>query len=106
MEESKVIEIKDGVTDSEIKDIMLASTDINDWNARRELVKQHRNPNWIGTNLDRSGIIKLATLERPVPLQLNVPKEVVKPKIDTEALLERKSLGNPTLKTFYRRCRF
>lgn len=37
---------------------MLKSKNIEDWNARRETVKQHRNKYWIAKFIDASALIK------------------------------------------------
>lgn len=45
------------LTDGEIIDYMKKSTDIHDWNNRREEVKVVRDSKWLIANIEQSGLI-------------------------------------------------
>jgi hypothetical protein len=45
------------MSDEEVKDYMVRSSSVDDWNLRREQIKMHRDSKWIAINIDASRLI-------------------------------------------------
>lgn len=99
MENTNVFLLNDAITDGEIIEFMQSSRTVDEWNTKRDAVKSLRDMMWIAQRLD-SGLIGHLDLKRVhVSRQERVERLM---KTNREEFLEKISVGDQDLKTWYR----